>query len=210
MKKFLLIVMTITLCACLFISCNHTPTEEPETVSYKVFVPDGAPAMAVAKMMKDGENVADNREFSYTVLGGNDQAALISSKITTEEADFIIVPTNLGVKLSVLQGKYLLAATTSWGNLCLVTNDSSLKTFSECENKAEFMAQLSGKTVASIGAGAVPDVSFKYILAQNDITDCTVTASSLANIQDDFAKSNIIAFYAQSNSVHAPIETERI
>ena len=189
MKKIALIVMTFVLLTCLFVSC--APKTPAETISYSVYAPDGAPALAIAKMMKDGENVAENRAFTYNILGGSNQADLIKSTITNKEADFIIAPTNLGVKLALVQKQYVLAATTSWGNLCIVTNDALVKTLEESENINAFMAQFSGQTVASIGTGAVPDVSFKYLLAQNEITDCEVTAADLQKIQTDLNAGNI-------------------
>ncbi len=131
-----------------------------------VSAPDGAPIMAISYMMK-----TDN-SYDYSVVAGTDIPVIF----TQAQEDFVIAPTNAGMKLSILQDKYKVIATTSWGNLYLVGTGEA-KAFSECATVDEFLSQFNGEDVTSIGTNQVPDVSFKHLLTEKSIS-CTVNAST--------------------------------
>lgn len=176
MKKILpiiliLVLLTVALCACT--GDNNTPENELKT--YTVMTPDGAPSMAIAYMMMN--NVEFNAKGDYRIIG----AETVAASFTNGDADFIIAPTNVGVSMAI-KLDYKLLGITSWGNLGLVTSDSSLKSRSECENVHEFMAQFEGKSIASIGTNAVPDITFKHLLSTDNI-NATMTSSTASLIQ---------------------------
>ena len=143
-------------------SASNSNSEPAQILS--VSAPDGAPIMALSYMMK-----TDN-DYNYSVVSGSDIPVIF----TKAEQDFVIAPTNAGMKLSIAQKKYKIIATTSWGNLYLVGTGEA-KPLAECSSIDEFMAQFNGQEVTSIGADQVPDKSFKHLLTQKGI-NCTVNA----------------------------------
>lgn len=141
--------------------------------------PDGAPSMAIAKMMMDNNNFG--RKAEYNIIGSD----VVSASFTNGDADFIIAPTNAGLMLSNKLGTYKMVAVTSWGNLYLL-GSNEFKTLSDCADVNEFLAQLQGKSVESIGTGMVPDKTFKHILSESNV-NATLNASNASLIQTGLA-----------------------
>lgn len=162
MKRFFTILLTLVLS----VACLGAVACKDKTDKLTVAAPDGAPIMAIAQMMKEEDG------YEYSVSAGTEIPALF----TSAETDFIIAPTNAGMKFSIMQDKYKVIATTSWGNLYLV-GTGEIKAYEECANVDEFLVQLNGLTVTSIGTNQVPDVSFKHILSEKQIA-CTLNAST--------------------------------
>ena len=176
MKKIIVSVLCIALLFTIFalVACNNK-TADVEYAKYVVMTPDGAPSMALAKMMKD-QTVFNDSVGEYSLIAADQ----IKTAFVNGEADFIIAPTNAGVQLSAKTGNYYLAAVTSWGNLYIV--GKGIKSREECSSASEFLAQFQGKTIGSIGQGAVPDVTFSHLLAQYDV-EVTVDPSDAPTIQ---------------------------
>lgn len=176
MKKLLSVLIIVVILAIAMTACAvKNDDNQPKLNNYTVMTPDGAPSMAIAYMMKN--SIQFNANADYRIIGSE----AVAASFTNGDGDFIVAPTNVGVKMAI-KCDYKLLAITSWGNLALVTSDSNLKTRAECENVHEFMAQFEGKTVASIGTNAVPDVTFKHLLS-NENVNATMTPSSAQNIQ---------------------------
>jgi hypothetical protein len=131
------------------------------TDTYKVYAPDGAPILALAKMMKDGAAV-NGHKLEYTVASAKNIAASMDSLTGDSDADFVIAPTNTGVMQSINTNNYYLLGVTSWGNLYIVTTNDAYNALGE--DKAAFLAQFAGKSISSIGTGQVPDLTIKYLL----------------------------------------------
>ena len=167
MKKLVVTVLVCMLVCALGVGCFAAcakDTPQGVTAIYKVMSPDGAPTMAIAKMMKDNA-IFGTAQGEYQIIGGD----RVASSFTSGEADFIIAPTNAGVQLSVKTDNYRLVAVTSWGNLYLV-GKTDLRTREECASAQEFMQQFQGKTVDSIGGKEqVPGKTFDKLLALSDV-----------------------------------------
>lgn len=130
------------------------PADGGETpVSVKVFMPDGATALALSPLMASSEKI-DGVDVKYTVVPSNQ----IAQKVTTGEADIAVVPSNLAAKLYNKNGRYKLVATLTHGNLYIVGGDM--------DGAQTFV----GKTVGVIGEGQVPDLVFRYILKRKGIS----------------------------------------
>ncbi len=182
MKKYTILGIVMTIVAVLVLSvaltaCVNDNTPDSTPTTYVVMAPDGAPAMAIARMMQTNAKIGDNNA-DYRLINGN----VVASSMTNGEADFIIAPTNAGVQLSIRTGNYQLMATTSWGNLYIVTTDTTIKTLAECDSATAFLAQLAGKSVSSIGNNQVPDVSLRHLLTTAGITNVTVAAAGDASV----------------------------
>lgn len=190
MKKIGKIVVIVLIFALIFVSlvaCKETTNNGPDdsnaNVKYTVMTPDGAPSMAIAKMMKD--NATFGRKPTYSIIG----STAVASSFTNGDADFIIAPTNAGIMLANRLKTYKMVAVTSWGNLYVV-GTADQKTLSECADTNEFLSQFSGKDVASVGTNMVPDLTFKHILSTAGIT-ANVTASNAELIQSDLTDGKI-------------------
>lgn len=181
MKKIITLIVSIVMIAVLCVLATACNNSEPN--KYNVMTPDGAPSMAIAKMMKD--NASFGCDPTYSIIGSD----AVASSFSNGDADFIIAPTNAGVNFANKLGTYKMVAVTSWGNLYLVGN-ADTKALSECKDANEFLAQLSDKTIASIGANLVPDITFKHILSTAGV-NATVSASTADVIQNDLKEGAI-------------------
>lgn len=181
MKKIITLIVSIVMIAVLCVLATACNNSEPN--KYNVMTPDGAPSMAIAKMMKD--NASFGCDPTYSIIGSD----AVASSFSNGDADFIIAPTNAGVNFANKLGTYKMVAVTSWCNLYLVGN-ADTKALSECKDANEFLAQLSDKTIASIGANLVPDITFKHILSTAGV-NATVSASTADVIQNDLKEGAI-------------------
>lgn len=147
----LIMVLTFTLLAC--------KPKTTENKSITVAVPDGAPALAIAKLVKDNAQF-EGYDIKYKVITGG--AAAITKATVDNEVDFLLAPTNLG---AILHNKFSgqkeikLIANMFNSLLYLVGKDENIKT----------LDQLKGEVVYIIGKGATPDLTFQYILEKKEI-----------------------------------------
>ena len=141
---------------------NTDPQQPGETQNYtiNIVVPDGSPAIALAKMINDND-APKGYTVNYTIVNG---AQEIATRIANGSADIAIAPTNI---LSTIYNKTQsgkLVGTVVQGALYMVG-----KTALPGDTTAEKLASLKGKVVYNIGQGATPDLTFKYILEHFDI-----------------------------------------
>lgn len=145
---------------------------------YKVYVPDGAPALSVAGIY--GSDKSD--EFKVNAV----QADLIQTFVTGEspKADFAILPVNAAVKLLGSGEKYTMLGTVTHGNLFILKKQGG-----EDISTADDLNKLKGKTVGIINLVNVPGLTFKLILNDNNIeynelSEGVSVASDKVNIKD--------------------------
>ena len=178
MKKILFTLVALSLVAVLAlgaVACQESDwAKDSELV---VMAPDGAPAMAIAKLMKEDSAILAH-PVDYRLIA----ATAVASSMTNGDADIIIAPTNAGMNLSIVTKGYQLVAVTSWGNLALVTTDETLLTLKESESAAAFMAQFAERSITSIGSNQVPDKTLKHLLGLVEVENCTVAAASEAPV----------------------------
>ena len=122
----------------------------------QLYVPDGAPALAVAKLVaeKDTLTVA-----GYTVNVNIVPANTIAAHIAKGDGDIVIMPANGGANLVVKGADYKFLCSNTRGILYMISK-------SEGSVSPE---DLAGKTVGCIGQGAVPQYAFERILAANGL-----------------------------------------
>ena len=123
----------------------------------KVFAPDGAPALSIAKFINDKENFGTDKTFNYQIVASSD----IASKIQTGAGDIVILPINAASKLYKANAKdtYKMIGVVTHGNLYIMSSE-----------KITSVNDLVGKTVGVIGKGLVPDLTFRAILKKNNIS----------------------------------------
>ena len=134
MKKLLAILLSL---AFVFSACAGDPEQPaPGTKTYRFFVPDGAPALAVANFTAPSAQLTD---FSLHVVNANSIAAHAST-----DADLAIMPVNAASKLFGNGEKMKMVAVVTHGNLFIVGN-----------GEASALTDLYGKTLGVIGLGAI-------------------------------------------------------
>ena len=128
------------------------PTKEG-TTAINVVVPDGAPALAIAKLLNDSEFAG--YDVHYTIVSG---AQEISAAISNGSADIAIMPTNLAAKLFGMGKSIKMVSSNVFGLLYLV-GTQEIKDFSE----------LNGEKILCTGQGGTPEFVLKYILDKNNV-----------------------------------------
>ncbi len=137
---------------------------ENEKENYKidkkinVLLPAGTPALSMIKMIYEDYEVS-GYDMDYEIINSTD---LLSAKILSEEADILIIPTNLAAKLHSKNIDYKLKTVNVWGSLYIISNGNS---------SMRDIEDLSGKEVYTIGEGLTPDIITKYILKKNNVSD---------------------------------------
>lgn len=116
----------------------------------QLYVPDGAPALAVAVMIAE-ETYINGYKINVNIVQANE----IASKMAQGSGDIVVMPTNAGANLIVNKGAdYKFVCTNTKGMLYVLgKNEETLRP-----------ADLKGKTVGCIGQGAVPQYAFEKVL----------------------------------------------
>ena len=120
-----------------------------------VCVPDGAPALAIAKLINDSDDLGTGKTVEYKVVA----ADKIGAFITQGKADIVVMPVNAASKTynKYTADTYKMAAVITHGNLYIMSTE-----------KIE-IDDLDGKTIGVIGQGNVPDLTFRAIMKDRNI-----------------------------------------
>lgn len=124
--------------------------------SVSVAVPDGAPALSIAKFIYDNETFGTGKTFEYKVVASGN----IATEMQLGDSDIIVMPVNAASNLynKFYADPYKLVSVVTHGNLYIMSSE-----------KIDSISDLKGKTVGSIGLGLVPDLTFRSILSKNNI-----------------------------------------
>ena len=124
--------------------------------AYTFIMPDGAPAIAVSKMMSEEDDLGTNKTVSYSVVTSD----LISNKVAKGEADLVLAPINLASKLYKAHDAndhYVMVAVVTHGNFYIISTEEIT------------VNDLIDKQVAVPMKGAVPDWTFQMALKKHGI-----------------------------------------
>jgi len=163
MKKFLTLFFVLLLSLTTifaFTACDKE--KDDDTTTYSLYAPDGAPALSVARLLHD-ENALPFLDVNIV------EASTIQTYVTgeTPKADFAIMPVNAANKLLGSGEKYQLLGTVTHGNLFLMKN--TFKDGNLADVTPSTINVLIGKKVGVINLANVPGLTFKAILADNNI-----------------------------------------
>lgn len=125
----------------------------PVAENISVYVPDGAPALSIAKFINDNETFGSGAKVEYNVVAANE----INNAVLVKKADIVIMPLNAATKVYKTEtdtAEYALAAVITHGNFYIMSQSS----VSSAED-------LIGKVVYVPNRGQVPDWTFKYALS---------------------------------------------
>jgi len=144
-----------------FVGCNNKEDINTSKKEISFVVPNGVPATAISKMIKEKIQIDDNYNIIYSIENTSDTLA---TAVMKGEADIAIVPSNLAVQAYNKGLGYKLVGTTGLGALYLVSTEGDIA-----------LNELSGKEVYNIGSGLTPDIVFKALLKESGINDVTLS-----------------------------------
>lgn len=163
MKKMLKAIMAVFMVAALvavfavgLAACNDDKDVAPDTL--QLYVPDGAPALAVAKFIaeKDTLTVA-----GYKIAVNIVPANQIAAHMAKADGDIVIMPANAGMNLISKGAEYEFVCSNTRGILYMLSLEQGTVT----------PADLAGKKVGCIGEGAVPEYALMTVLEANGVAD---------------------------------------
>ncbi|MCC0669872.1 ABC transporter substrate-binding protein [Clostridioides sp. ZZV14-6009] len=165
MKKYIYIILSVALSVIFLVGCsqgqNEKPKEEPAVVKeVKVAVPDGLPAVAVAKLANENPAIKDGYETMYSI---EKTPEAISTRVMKKDVDIAIVPSNMAAIAYNKTSSYNIVGTVGMGSLYLVSTDD-IKDYSD----------LIGKEVGCTGKGLTPDITIRSLLSQKDISPADI------------------------------------
>lgn len=151
MKKCgLVLAMAALGCSALAFGCG----DKQKQGEIYVYAPDGAPALALAKMLAE-DTATDG--VTYKVVQAASIAGFVDFKDGEKNADICVLPLNLASKKLGNGENYQLLGAVTHGNLYMLSTDTV--TYSEAN-----LAALVGKTVGVVQLTNVPGLTFQAIL----------------------------------------------
>ena len=120
-----------------------------------VYMPDGAPALAFARLMSEDK---EDDGISYFVVDPTTIASRVTNKDEEKNADFCVLPLNAASKLLGTGEQYAMLGTLTHGNLYLVAKEG--------EYASDNLSTLLGKTVGVLKINDVPGLTLKAVLNQ--------------------------------------------
>ncbi|MDR1906503.1 MAG: ABC transporter substrate-binding protein [Clostridiales bacterium] len=159
MKKTLLFALMAIACLGLLSSCAWVNKifnkNDDKSVEISVYIPDGAPLLAIADMVRDGEGAIDkNYSVGYEVVTG----AQIAPLLQQGTPDIAFAPINV-CAIAFNSNDYVLAGVAVWGLNHIVTR----------ENGITSLEQLKGQTIYAFQLAATPGITLKAVLTKNGI-----------------------------------------
>lgn len=141
-------------------ACNQTQAE------VTVYMPDGAPSMAFAAMMKDDK--ADDG-VTYKVVDPKLIKNAVTYKQESDNADLCVLPVTAAAKLLGSGERYQMLGAVTHGNLYLIAKGNTVYT-------AENLNGLIGKTVGVLQIAEVPGLTLKSVLSALELPYQEVTS----------------------------------
>lgn len=140
------------------LGCERVP--ENETT---VYMPDGAPALAMAKLLSEDE---EGDGVTYSVVDTSKEMKALLSKLTNvdkeKNADFCVLPITAAAQLLGTGELYQMLGVVTQGNLYLLANSADAKPINGASD-------LVGKTVQVAKLNEVPGLTLKATLNRQGV-----------------------------------------
>jgi NitT/TauT family transport system substrate-binding protein len=157
MKKKLSLFLVMILSMLTFIGCgnnnvaqNETKEKTTETKEINFVAPDGLPAIAAAKLIKEKPEIKAGYKVNYTIEKNSES---LSTSVMKGEPDIAVVPSNLAAIAFNKNKQYKIAGTVGFGSFYIGST-----------NENQTIDNLKGKEVYNIGKGLTPDIIARTIL----------------------------------------------
>ena len=162
MKKKLSLFLVMILSMLTFVGCgnsnvaqNETKKETTEIKDINFVAPDGLPAIAAAKLIKEKPEIKAGYNVNYTVEKNSES---LSTSVMKGEPDIAVVPSNLAAIAFNKNKQYKIAGTVGFGSFYIGST-----------NENQTIDNLKGKEVYNIGKGLTPDIIARTILKDKGI-----------------------------------------
>lgn len=147
LKRLLIVLAAMVMATAAIFGCGKTPDKGGEN-PIAVYMPDGAPALAFAKLMHE-ENKLGKENLTYTVV----KADNIGGFVANDSADVALMPITGASK--VANGKYKAVSVITHGNIFLIG-----------KGDATTLSTLKDKKVGVVQLANVPGLTFKHLLGE--------------------------------------------
>ena len=164
--KMLAAALAAAVTALSFSACTKPSDED----AVSVYMPDGAPALALAQLM--AESSEWDRNVEYNVVDAN----TIQTYVTGEmQADICVLPVNAAAKAAGDGSSYTMLGVVTHGNLYMLSSEYSEQITNEN------LTSLVGKTVGCIQLGNFVGAVFKTILDNAQIEYAVISDAGQAS-----------------------------
>lgn len=181
-KKITLVTIAVTvvvalLCACIYAIVSDFGKGKKEIT---VYAPDGAPALALAKLLHED---TDTDGTTYRIVSANGIEARVTYDEEKKNADVCVLPlTDANLHLKSGENYQMLGVVTH-GNFYLLSEQTTAY-------NAENLEELIGKKVGFVQLGKLPGLIFQSILrrenipykVQSDLQSCENDVVNLINV----------------------------
>lgn len=155
MKKFLSLLLIISIFALSFAGCQSAADIEP--VDIRIGGLRGPTSMGMVSLMDAAEAGEAFNAYSFMIAGSADE---LTPKLIKGELDIAAVPANLAAVLYNNTDKSVeLLAVNTLGVIYIVENGNAIHSFED----------LKGKTIYGTGKGSTPEYALRYLLSENGI-----------------------------------------
>ncbi len=162
MKKFLTALFCAMLAAVTAI--GFTACDGGTDGAITVYMPDGAPALAVAQLMY--YEAGFGKEVKYTVVSSDEITSCVTYEDDSENADLCILPVNAASKFLGTGEKYQMLGTVTHGNLYIVAAKDKDELTED-----NFAEKLSGAKVGVVTISGFPGSVTRLLLSKYGITE---------------------------------------
>lgn len=154
--KISALAVALTFVVGAFFGCNKEKNKE-----LTVYLPDGAPALALAGMMA---NDTENDGVAYRVVSPSVIATKVTNTADEKNADVCVMPITAASKLLGNGESYQMLGAVTHGNLYMVAKNA------ETVYTLETLSLLVGQTVGVLQINEVPGLTFKAVLNKYGIS----------------------------------------
>ena len=163
MKTIKRILATALVVAMGILAVGCGKKEEKDETAIRVASLKGATSIGLVKLMEDSEAGLAESNYQFNMYTAADEVVPLIAK---GEIDVAAIPANLASTLyKKTEGQIAVININTLGVLYILENGTQINS----------IADLKGKTVYMTGKGTVPEFAFKYILAQNGLSESDVT-----------------------------------
>lgn len=168
MKKFLTALTAAACAAAISFALPACGAADEDVTKVSVYMPDGAPALAMAQLMVDEPDLGADVEYNVVA------ASAIATYVSGGTADVCILPVNAAVQVASNGENYSMLGVVTHGNLYMLSAD-------EQEVTRDGLDELVGKTVGCIQLSSFVGAVFKIILEEENIPYTVVEDISAAS-----------------------------
>ncbi|MBE5753010.1 MAG: ABC transporter substrate-binding protein [Clostridiales bacterium] len=191
-RKACIIATAILVGVCLLVSCIYAVVSNfgKNKNDVTVFIPDGAPALAMAKLLSEN---TENDGVNYTVVSATGIEARVTYKDTAKNADVCVLPlTDASLHLNDGEDYQLLGVVTH-GNFFLIS-ETEQKVY-----KKDNLSELIGRRIGFVQLGKLPGLVFRSVLEresvpykiQTDFNSLDENAVNLVNVKPTDVKKGV-------------------